>query len=108
MTTENIEITVARLDERFKGFQTAFTEMATDQRRMAESYEELVKSNQRISLVESDLVALKESTKTLWAKHDAHVAAANNFTANALFRIIELIIAGVGSVVLAKYGVHLL
>lgn len=38
---EPIEVTVARLDERFNGLQGVITEMAADQRRLTDSYEKL-------------------------------------------------------------------
>ena len=107
-SVDAIEITVARLDERLKGFQSAFSQIADDQRRMAESYEELVKSNQRISLVEAELVTLKKSTETLWMKFDAHEAITRKATGHVLFEGIKLVLVIVASIALAKYGVHVL
>lgn len=107
MSAEPIEVTVARLDERFKSFQEAFGEMATDQRRLTNSYEKLVESNQRISLVEADLVTIKDSQKKIWEKFDAHELAHNKVTGHALYDIVKLSIAVIAGVVLAKYGVHL-
>ena len=107
MPTEPIEVTVARLDERFNGFQEAFREMADDQRRLTNSYEKLVESNQRIGLVEADMVNMKESQKKLWEKFDAHEQAQNKVTGHALYDIIKLAIAVIAGIVLAKYGVHL-
>lgn len=104
---ESIEVTVARLDERFNGFQEAFKEMADDQRRLTDSYEKLVESNQRISLVETDLVNLKNSQNKLWEKFDAHELAQNKVTGHALYDIIKLAIAVIVGIVAAKYGVHL-
>ena len=106
MSTEPIEVTVARLDERFKGFQEAFGEMANDQRRLTDAYEKLVTSNQRIGLVELDMVNLKSSTKELWRKFDAHEEAQSKVTGHALYDIIKLVIAVIVGVVLAKYGVR--
>jgi hypothetical protein len=71
MNTESIETTVARLDERFNGFSAILKQMAADQERMAASYEELVKSNQRLALIEADVVAAKASLAKLWEKSDA-------------------------------------
>jgi hypothetical protein len=70
MVQESIEVSVARLDERLKGFQAIFEQMADDQRRMAESYEELVKSNGRITLVEAEVVSMKAGQAQLWKKYD--------------------------------------
>ncbi len=106
MNTEPIEVTVARLDERFKGFQEAFGEMATDQRRLTDAYEKLVANNQRIGLVEADMINLKSSTKDLWRKFDAHEEAQGKFTGHALYDIIKLMLAVVVGIVLTKYGVH--
>ena len=71
MGTESTETAVARLDERFNGFQTILKQMASDQDRMAASYEKLVESNQRVALIEADLVASKLSITKLWEKSDA-------------------------------------
>jgi hypothetical protein len=105
--TEPIEITVARLDERFKGFQEAFGQMVDDQRRLTDSYEKLVESNQRIGLVETDVVNLKDSQKKLWEKFDAHERAHAKITSHALYDILKLGIAVIAGAVLAKYGIHL-
>ncbi len=104
---EPIEVTVARLDERFNGFQEAFREMAADQRRLTDSYEELVKSNQRIGLVEGDVLNLRKSQDKLWEKFDEHEKAQSKVTTHALYDIIKLAIAVIVGVVAAKYGVHL-
>lgn len=104
---ESIEVTVARLDERFNGFQNAFEQMVDDQRRLTDSYEKLVQSNQRLALVETDLVNLKESQKKLWEKFDAHETAHSKVTGHALYDIIKLAIAVIVGVVAAKYGVQL-
>ena len=108
MSAELIEVTVARLDERFRGFQEAFGEMAADQRRLTDSYEKLVESNQRISLVEADLVTVKDSHKKLWNEFEDHVKEQNKITWHALYDILKLGAAALAGVVLAKYGVHLL
>ena len=82
--------------------------MAADQRRLTDSYEKLVESNQRISLVEADMVTVKDSHKKLWEKFDEHVKEQNKITWHALYDIIKLAVAALAGVVLAKYGVHLL
>ena len=71
MGSESTETAVARLDERFNGFQTILRQMATDQERMAASYEKLVESNHRVALIEADLVFAKNSIAKLWEKSDA-------------------------------------
>lgn len=119
MSTESIETTVARLDERFRGFQAAFAQMADDQRRMAESYEKLVESNQRVALLEADLVAVKIQFGKLADKLDsierAHVASEQRRTEEALKTshhwMGELVRTGLtvaASVILYHFGVHVL
>lgn len=105
--TETIEVSVARLDERFNGFQEMFRGMADDQRRLTESYEELVKSNQRLGLVEADLVRLNESQNKLWAKYEIHERDHSKVTGHALYDIIKLFVAVIVGVMLAKFGIHL-
>lgn len=106
-TPEPIEVTVARLDERFNGFQQAVKEMADDQRRLTDSYEKLVESNQRISLIEADMVTVKDSHNKLWKKFEEHLEEHKRITGHALYDILKLAIAVLVGVVLAKYGVKL-
>ena len=105
---EPIEVTVARLDERFNGFQEAFREMADDQRRLTDSYEKLVESNHRIGLVEADMVNVKDSQKKLWEKFDENERERRKLTTHAFYEILKLTLASLVGIVLAKYGVHLL
>lgn len=105
--SEPLEVTVARLDERLNGFTETMKQMADDQRRLTDSYEKLVESNQRIALVETDLVNLKKSNETLWAKFDSHVQSQHRVTGHALFEIVKLLIALILGALAAKYGIHL-
>lgn len=108
MTQESIETTVARLDERFRGFQAAFAQMADDQRRMAESYEKLVESNVQLSLVQAEVISLKEGQKMLWTKYDALAAAGAKNSQRWLWEISKLALAMVAAVLAYKaFGVHL-
>ncbi|AXT46340.1 hypothetical protein [Chromobacterium rhizoryzae] len=109
---EPLEVTVARLDERFQGFQRTSVQMADDIRRMAESYEKLVESNERISLLEKDVAAHKDSIATLWNKHDALAAAIverqteqGQDAKKVLFKLLELALAAVIGGIAAHYGV---
>lgn len=107
MTQESIETTVARLDERFRGFQAAFNQMAEDQRRMAESYEKLVESNHRLALVEAEVVSMKEGQKMLWTKYDALAAQAGATAQKWLFEIGKVFVAaGAGLVAARMFGAH--
>jgi hypothetical protein len=107
MANEAIEVTVARLDERFRGFQDAFGQMVEDQRRLTDSYEKLVESNQRIGLVELDLVNLKSSNHELWLKFDAMAAAHAKVTGHVLYDVLKLTFAVLGGMVMSKLGFHL-
>lgn len=108
MTQESIETTVARLDERFRGFQSAFTQMADDQRRMAESYEKLVESNQRLALAEAEIISIKEGQRTLWIKYDALAAAEAKTSQKWLWEIAKTVLTVIGAVLAYKlFGVHI-
>lgn len=104
---EQIEVTVARLDERFNGLQGVIAEMAADQRRLTDSYEKLVENNQRVALLETDMVNLKDSNKKLWEKFDGYEAERRKLTSHAFYEIVKLVIAIIVGIVLAKYGIHL-
>jgi hypothetical protein len=117
MTTENSDITLARLDERFKGFQAVVTQMADDMRRMTESYEKLVESNQRVGLVEKDIMELKSSQLKLWEKYDALSAAfyaerqrradeAAKKSSNWLGEIFKVVLTAAATITLFKMGIH--
>jgi len=104
---ESIETTVARLDERFKGIQTVFAQMAEDQRRMAESYEKLVESNHRVALLEAEVVSIKEGQKQLWIKHDALAAESKSSSQRWLWEICKVLLTVfVALVVYKATGVH--
>lgn len=105
MPKEPIEVAFARLDERFQGFEKAFEQMVQDQRSLTESYQKLVESNQRIALLESEVAVLKESTKTLWSKFDAHIAAHDKIAGSALFEVAKLVAAVVIGAFAAHFGV---
>ncbi|WP_283149027.1 hypothetical protein [Silvimonas soli] len=70
-TTESTEVSLARLEERFQGLLKGNNQMADDLRRMAEAYERLVESGERIGLIEKDVTTHSDSIKKLWEKHDA-------------------------------------
>jgi len=108
MTQESIETTVARLDERFRGFQTVFNQMAADQRRMAESYEKLVESNHRVALLEAEVVSMKEGQKQLWIKCDDLAAEGAESTKRWLWEIAKTVLTVIAAVFAYKvFGVHL-
>jgi len=108
MTQESIETTVARLDERFRGFQAVFSQMADDQRRMAESYEKLVESNQRLALVEAEVVSIKAGQKVLWVKYDALSDESAKNSQRWLWEIVKTMLTVSGAVLAYKvFGVHL-
>jgi regulator of replication initiation timing len=100
MGTENLDVAVARLDERVE-------QMANDIKRMANAYEELVRSNQRIGLLEHDLANVKDAQKKLAEKFDAHEAAQKKITGLVLYDVVKLIIAIAVGVALERYGVRL-
>ncbi len=75
MQTDPLAITVARLDERFKSISAFMEQLTADQKRMASAYEKLVESNQRIALLESDMITAKIERAKLWEKYDALDAA---------------------------------
>jgi len=117
MTAENADITLARLDERFKGFQIVVTQMADDMRRMTESYEKLVESNQRVALLEKDTMELKTSQVKLWEKYDALQASFNSSeqrradeaakkSGNWLAEILKVLITAGVTIALFKAGIH--
>ncbi|HXA48066.1 MAG TPA: hypothetical protein VNW52_10590 [Burkholderiaceae bacterium] len=105
--TQPIEIAFARLDERFQSFEKAFGQMVEDQRSLTISYQKLVESNQRISVLENDAITLEKSLDTLWAKFDAHVASHNKFTGNLFFEILKLALAVVIGGIAGHYGIRL-
>lgn len=108
MSQESIETTVARLDERFKGFQNLVMQMAEDQRRMAESYEKLVENNSRVGLVEQEVISLKDSLRVIWTKLDALAEESIKSSQRWLWEIAKATLTAGGAVLSAKLlGVHL-
>lgn len=108
MSQESIETTVARLDERFKGFQNLVMQMAEDQRRMAESYEKLVENNSKVGLVEQEVISLKDSVRVIWTKLDALAEESSKSSQRWLWEIAKAILAAGSAMLAAKlFGVHL-
>jgi hypothetical protein len=94
---EPIEIAFARLDERFQSFEKAFGQMVDDQRSLTLSYQKLVESNQRISLLEQDSMTEKKSLEMLWTKFDAHIAQQSGFIGSTLFELLKMLaMLGIG------------
>jgi DNA anti-recombination protein RmuC len=106
-SNEAIEVTVARMDERFKAFQDAFLEMGKDMSRLSESYEELVKSNQRIALVEVALATSEKSLALLWHKWDSKEKSESAEKSKILFEVLKLVGAVIIGGVLAHFGLRL-
>ena len=104
---EQIEITMARLDERFQGFEKVVAQMAEDQKSLTLSYHRLVESNQRIALLENDALATRKSLDLLWKKFDDHIATNNKFTGKIFFEVLKLAGAGVAGWVASRYGVQI-
>lgn len=104
---EPMEVTVARMDERFKAFQDALVEMGKDMNRLSESYEELVKNNQRIALVEVALATSEKSLALLWHKWDAKENSESSERSRILFEVLKLAAAVVIGGLLAHFGVKL-
>jgi hypothetical protein len=107
MPPENLDVAVARLDERVKGHDSLIDQVAKDLKRIATAYEELVKSNQRISLVEQELLNQKESQKILWEKFDANEKAQKKVAADIVYDIIKLGVAVSVGFMLHKLGIQL-
>lgn len=107
MGNEKLDVALARLDERVKGFDAFIEQMANDLKRMATAYEELVRSNQRIGLLEYDLASVKDTQKKISEKFDSHELAHKKITGLALYDIVKLLIAIAVGVALEHYGVRL-
>jgi hypothetical protein len=104
---EPMEITVARLDERFNGVQKIIVEMAKDQRRLTDSFEELAKSNERLSLVELNTMNTKMGLDKLWEKFENHEKAHINMATHALYDVAKLAVGITLALLFGKYGVHI-
>lgn len=104
MPDDDLHVKVARLDERYHAFTDALKQMADDQRRLTDSYEKLVESNQRIALVETDVMNHKASLAKLWEKWEEHEKEHKRITGHALYEIIKLTIAVAMGVLGANLG----
>jgi hypothetical protein len=102
----NTAMIVARLEERFNGFEKLFEMIVTEQTRMATSYEALVKGQHRIDLVDAEIVSLKEGQKILWKKHDEMAAAHARRTETWLGEFIKWAAAIVLGASLSYFGIH--
>jgi hypothetical protein len=104
---ENIEVAVARIDERVTSHDSIIKDIATDLKSIARAYEELAKSNQRVSLLEQEVINLKDAHKELWKRLDANEKEQRKITIHAIYDFLKLAVAvGVGAL-LDKVGIHL-
>lgn len=105
---DDIPVIVARLDERLNSLTNAFTEMAEDQRRLTDSFEKLVESNQRMMLLEADMVTVKESTKKLWDKWEEEKKEKAKAASHVIFEMLKLIALVTVSVMASHLGIKLI
>lgn len=72
----NLEVGVARLEERFSGLEAVMKQLADDQRRLTQSYAELVKSNERLAIMERDMDHLRARVEDIEDHQQARDEAA--------------------------------
>lgn len=89
MHAEPIEVTVARLDERFQGFETVIKRLAEDQRGLTNAYIELVNQNAMLNVLENDVTELKRSNQKLWGVVDTMRSARENSMRWILAKVFE-------------------
>jgi hypothetical protein len=75
--------------------------------RVSESYEELVKNNQRIALVEVALATSEKSLALLWHKWDSKEKSESAEKSKILFEVLKLVGAVIIGGVLAHFGLRL-
>ena len=107
MPDDDLHVVVARLDERINAFTGTLKQMADDQSRLTDSYEKLVESNQRIALVETDVMNHKASLAKLWEKWEEHEREHKRITGHALYEVLKLTIAVAMGVLGAHIGMPL-
>ena len=101
---DQLSILVARLDEKLNSFESGMERLAEDQARLSRSFEKLVESQERLALVENDILHLKTSNANLWQKVDAHEKDHKDTTGKALFEVLKIAGSLIVGVVVAKYG----
>lgn len=107
MPEESVEVTVARMGERFESLQG-------DLRRLAESYEKLVESNERISLLERDVADYKEQLSALWKRYEkvtdeltSHKLAGGNGAKKMWYEVAKIGLSVFAGALAAAFGVRL-
>lgn len=101
---DQLSILVARLDERLNSFENVMERLAEDQSKLSRSFEKLVESQERLALVENDILHLKTSNANLWQRVEAHDKDHKDTTGKVLFEVFKVAGSLIVGVIVAKYG----
>lgn len=106
---EDLQVIVARLDERLQSMQCAISQLADNQKHLTLAIDKMTETAQRLNHLENELAEFKVETRdslaSIRTELSEHRARREETKSHALFEIAKLIGAGLVGVILAKMGV---
>lgn len=105
---EDLQVIVARLDERLQSMQYAISQLADNQKHLTQAIDKMTETAQRLDHLEDELTEFKAEVRdalaTIRTELSEHRARHEEAKSHALFEIAKLIGAGLVGVILAKMG----
>jgi hypothetical protein len=99
MTTNDIHITVAVLEQRLVGIEKHLA-------RQTEALERLADNATQIALVQKEVTHLRELTETVSGRLETHLTSHRQTTSGIMFEVLKFTLAVMGGAILAKYGLQ--
>ncbi|MFN6339298.1 MAG: hypothetical protein ACK41W_11330 [Cyanobacteriota bacterium] len=97
MTTNDIHITVAVLEERLGGIEKHLA-------RQTEALEKLADNAVQIALIQRETKHLKEAVEAIHARLETHLTSHRQTTMGIMFEVLKVTLAIMGGALMAKYG----
>lgn len=97
MTTNDIHITVAVLEERLGGIEKHLA-------RQTEALEKLADNAVQIALVQREIVHIKEQSDVIHSRLETHLTSHRQTTMGIMFEVLKVTLAIMGGALMAKYG----
>lgn len=99
MTTDNIHITVAILEERLGGIEKHLA-------RQTEALEKLADNAVQIALIQRETVHLKNTVDAIHNRLETHLTSHRQTMTGVMFEVLKVALAILGGALMAKYGLQ--
>lgn len=99
MTTDNIHITVAILEERLGGIEKHLA-------RQTEALEKLADNAVQIALIQREMEHLKSTVDAIHNRLETHLTSHRQTLTGVMFEVLKVALAILGGALMAKYGLQ--